>query len=532
MRILYNANIHTLDPHQPHATALAIDDHAAYGGRILAVGTDDFIQAEFAGRAEAQDMQERTLIPGFTDAHLHLRNYAHSLNKVDCVTATRQECLKRVAQKAETLESGVWLLGHGWNQNHWPEGFGTAAELDAVAPQNPVYLTASSLHAVWANTVALKTAGIDRLTPDPPNGEIQRDVEGNPTGILFESAMQLVSDVIPQPSHAENIAAIKVAQEYLWCMGLTGVHDFDRRRSFLALQDLHASGELALRVLKHIPVERLEYALGVGLRSGFGDDLLRIGSVKVFMDGALGPHTAAMFAPYEDEPENRGMLFMDGEELFEHAQQAALGGLGMTVHAIGDRANHETLLAFENLRSFEKQEALPARRHRIEHVQVLDAADLNRLAELDVIASVQPMHATSDMQAVDAYWGGRGEYAYAFSTLLEAGTKLAFGSDAPVESPNPFWGTHAAVTRQRADGTPDAEGWYPGQRLSVLEAMQAYTSGAAYAAGIEDRLGMLKGGYLADLLLLETDPFTCDPSELKDIAPQATMLGGDWVYRS
>ncbi|KAA3644962.1 MAG: amidohydrolase [Chloroflexi bacterium] len=532
MRILYNANIHTLDADQPHATTLAIDDHAPHAGRILAIGTDDFIQAEFSHRSEAEDMQGRTLIPGLTDAHLHLRSYAHSLDKVDCVTQTRQECLDRVAEKAETLEPDVWLLGHGWNQNHWSEGFGTAADLDAAAPQNPVYLSASSLHAAWANSAALKAAGIDNNTPDPPNGEIQRDAEGNPTGILFESAMQLISGVIPQPSHADNVAAIKTAQEHLWPMGLTGVHDFDRRRSFLALQDLHANGDLQLRVLKHIPVERLDYALGVGLRSGFGDDLLRIGSVKVFMDGALGPHTAAMFAPYEDEPDNRGMLFMDGEELFEYAQQAALGGLGMTVHAIGDRANHETLLAFENLRIFEKQEALSARRHRIEHVQVLDAADLNRLADLDVIASVQPIHATSDMQAVDAYWGARGEHAYAFRTLLEAGTQLAFGSDAPVESPNPFWGIHAAVTRQRADGSPGTDGWYPGQRLSVLEAMQAYTSGAAFAAGMEDRLGMLKAGSLADLLVLDTDPFTSDPSELKDIVPQATMLGGDWVYRA
>ena len=531
MRILYNANIHTLNPDEPHATALAIGDHAQYAGRILAIGTDDFIQSEFGGRAEAEDMGGRTLIPGLTDAHLHLRNYAHSLSKVDCVTPTRQECLDRVAQKVQSVEADVWVQGHGWNQNHWSDGFGTVAELDAIAPHNPVYLTASSLHAAWANSAALKIAGIDQNTPDSPNGEIQRDTDGKPTGILFESAMQLVSQVIPQPSHTDHVAAIKSAQEQLWRTGLTGVHDFDRRRSFMALQDLHAAGELGLRVLKHIPVERLEYALGVGLRSGFGDDLLRIGSIKVFMDGALGPHTAAMLVPYEDEPDNSGMLFMDGEELFEHARQAALGGLGMTVHAIGDRANHETLLAFEHLRNFEKQEHLPARRHRIEHVQVLDAADLNRLAELDVIASVQPIHATSDMQAVDAYWGERGQYAYAFRTLLETGAKLAFGSDAPVESPNPFWGVHAAVTRQRADNSPGPEGWHPQQRLSVMEAMQAYTTGAAYAAGMEDRLGILKPGYLADLLALDTDPFTCDPGELKDIVPQSTMLGGDWVYR-
>jgi len=315
-------------------------------------------------------------------------------------------------------------------------------------------------------------------------------------------------------------------------LGLTGVHDFDRRRSFLALQDLHEQGDLQLRVLKHLPVERLEDAIGVGLRSGFGDDMLKIGAVKVFMDGALGPQTAAMFAPYDNEPENRGLLFMDGEELLERAQQAALGGLEMTVHAIGDRANHEVLMAFQQLRAFENQHNLPARRHRIEHVQLLAPADLTRLAKLDLVASVQPLHATSDMHAVDAYWGARGVHAYAFRTLLDHGTRMAFGSDAPVEAPNPFWGIHAAVTRQHADGKPGPDGWYPQQRLTVMEALLAYTTGAAYAAGMEDRQGMLKPGYLADLLILDSDPFACEPGQLKDIVPQGTMLGGDWVYRS
>ena len=532
MRILFNANIHTLDLERPRATALVIDDHPAYAGRILAIGRDQRIKAEFGQRAAAEDMRGSTIIPGLIDAHLHLRNYAHSLDNVNCDTLTRKECLDRVQHKTKTQPPGSWVQGHGWNQNIWPEGYGTSADLDAIAPRHPVYLTGSSLHVAWVNSAALTSAGITRKTPDPPNGKIQRDAENLPTGILFENAMKLVTAVIPQPSHDQHVAAIKRAHQQLWRLGLTGVHDFDRRRSFLALQDLHEQGDLQLRVLKHLPVERLEDAIGVGLRSGFGDDMLKIGAVKVFMDGALGPQTAAMFAPYDNEPENRGLLFMDGEELLERAQQAALGGLEMTVHAIGDRANHEVLMAFQQLRAFENQHNLPARRHRIEHVQLLAPADLTRLAKLDLVASVQPLHATSDMHAVDAYWGARGVHAYAFRTLLDHGTRMAFGSDAPVEAPNPFWGIHAAVTRQHADGKPGPDGWYPQQRLTVMEALLAYTTGAAYAAGMEDRQGMLKPGYLADLLILDSDPFACEPGQLKDIVPQGTMLGGDWVYRS
>jgi predicted amidohydrolase YtcJ len=238
-----------------------------------------------------------------------------------------------------------------------------------------------------------------------------------------------------------------------------------------------------------------------------------------------------MFQPYLGEPENKGILNMDGEGLFEFGRHAADVGLGMTVHAIGDRANHEVLDAYEQLRAYEKEKGLPALRHRIEHVQVLHPDDAPRLAKLNVIASMQPIHATSDMWMADKYWGERASLAYAWRTQLEAGARLAFGSDAPVESPNPFWGIHAAVTRQRADGSPGPEGWHPEQRLTVQEAIEGFTLGAAYAAYAEKRLGKLAEGYLADLIVLEKDPFTCNPVELKDLQSSATMVGGEWVWQ-
>jgi hypothetical protein len=357
-------------------------------------------------------------------------------------------------------------------------------------------------------------------------------MNGEPTGILFENAMQLIGDFVPAPSIEELAHAIQKAQSILWKMGLTGVHDFDRRDCFMALQQLHGDGKLKLRITKNIPVELLDHAYELGLRTGFGDDWLRIGSVKVFMDGALGPRTAAMFQPYLNESENRGILNMDGEELFELGRHAADVGLCMTVHAIGDRANHEVLNAYEQLRAYEKKKGLPALRHRIEHVQVLHPDDAARLGKLNVVASMQPIHATSDMVIADKYWGERSALAYAWRTQLKAGAHLAFGSDAPVESPNPFLGIHAAVTRRRADGSPNTDGWHPEQRLTVQEAIEGYTTGAAYAAYAENRVGKLAEGYLADLIVLEKDPFTCDPEEMKDLQLSATMIDGDWAWQS
>jgi predicted amidohydrolase YtcJ len=450
-----------------------------------------------------------------------------------------EECLRRVEERVRSAKPGEWILGHGWNQNNWHpstsggggEGWPSSSALDRIAPNNPVYLTAKSLHAGWANSAALKRAGITADTPNPANGQLQRDEHGELTGILLETAMGLVSKVIPEPSVEFIAQAIEQAQSLLWRMGLTGVHDFDRRACFMALQQLHARGALKLRVTKSIPLEDLDHAVELGLRTGFGDDWLRTGSVKAFMDGALGPRTAAMFQPYLSEPENRGILTMDAEELFEYGRQAVEVGLSMAVHAIGDRANHEALDAFAQLRRFGRDQGLPPLRHRIEHVQVLHPDDAARLAELGIIASMQPIHATSDMQMADRYWGERAALSYAWRTQLQHGARLTFGSDAPVESPNPFLGLHAAVTRQRADGSPAPEGWYPQQRLSFKEALEAYTLGPAFTTGMETRLGRLCPGYLADLIVLPTNPFEISPSEITELESDATMLGGEWVWQ-
>lgn len=531
--VLYNARIYTLDEQKPVVSAMVIER-----GRILQIGDRSSLISQYEESSTLHDLVGKTIIPGLVDAHIHLQQYALSMQRVDCETSTRDECLERVAAQVNGVPTGEWILGHGWNQNEWPEDFGNAHLLDQIAPGNPVYLTAKSLHAAWVNSIALHEAGITSQTPDPPGGQIQRHPDGSPTGILFETAMSLASDILPDSSDEQVSQAIELAQTELWKMGITGAHDFDGRTCFAVLQQLHAAGKLKLRVTKSIPIESLTQAVELGLRTGFGDDFLRIGSVKAFADGALGPRTAAMLQSYEGEPENRGLLMLDAEELFERGSKAVDNGLSLAVHAIGDSANHEVLQAYQQLRIYERNQVSTNSahrkasylRHRIEHVQIIHPDDISRLAELDVIASMQPIHVTSDFPTADRYWGVRSKSAYAWNSLAEAGTLLAFGSDAPVESPNPFWGLHAAVTRRRADGSPGPQGWYPEQRISLLRALQGFTSGAAYAAGMENRLGKLIPGFLADLLVLDQDIFKIDPEKIRDIRPLGTMIAGDWVY--
>jgi predicted amidohydrolase YtcJ len=523
-KILYNARIVSPDGSLPGITAIVIED-----GKILATGESDKLLDNFLN-CQKHDMGGKFILPGLTDAHIHLQEYGISLQNVDCDARSREECLQRVAEKVDESQPGEWILGHGWDQNIWVDNFGTSAMLDAVAPVNPVYLTDKSLHAGWVNRQALSLAGINSSSTDPENGKIILDEHGEPTGILLEDAMLLVTSIIPQPNVDSLVKILKKTELELWKFGLTGVHDFDRELCFSALQLLHNRGELGLRVLKSFALEDLSHVISNGLKSGHGDDILRFGSLKLFADGALGPHTAAMLSPFVDENENYGILKLDKEKFFEYGSQAVDNGISLAVHAIGDRANHEVLKGFSDLRKYEKMKRYPLLRHRIEHVQLLHPADSKRLAELDLIASMQPIHATSDMEKADKSWGDRCGDAYAWKTQLGNGTRLVFGSDAPVESPNPFRGLYAAVTRRREDGSPGEAGWYPEQRMTISEALHAYTDNPAYAAGMENRLGKIKAGFLADLVVLEKNPFECHPSELFKLRPLATMVAGNWVW--
>jgi predicted amidohydrolase YtcJ len=527
--ILHNATIITQDPQQPTAEALAIAN-----GTIVASGSSDEMLALASSATRVVDLQRSTVIPGLVDAHVHWQMYSESLLQVDLFEVpSREEAVERVAAAAAVAGPGEWILGRGWIQDVWPDrGFPNAAHLDALVPAHPVFLGAKSGHAAWVNSAALRRAGVNRRTPDPPGGVIQRDAAGEPTGLLLETAIELVLSVIPARSVERLSDAMEAAQARVWRMGLTGLHDFDNPSALVAMQVLRERGHLGLRFVKNINQGWIEHAIASGLRWGFGDAWIRMGGLKLFADGALGPRTAAMIDPYEGEPDNRGIMVLDQETMTELVSRASLAGLPATIHAIGDRAVHEVLNVYETVRGLEREHRIPReqRRHRIEHVQVIHPDDRGRLAELGIIASMQPIHATGDWELVERYWGKRGRWAYHFRLQAEQGVPLAFGSDAPVESIDPIAGIHAAVTRRRADGSPGPDGFYPDARMSVAQALAAYTIGPAYAAGLEHTLGRLMPGYLADLVVLDRDPHQEAPDALLDTQVLATMVGGEWRY--
>jgi len=320
------------------------------------------------------------------------------------------------------------------------------------------------------------------------------------------------------------VKALRVAQEHLLAAGLTGVHDVDGAPAFAALQTVHREQALRLRVVKYVRREALPGLLEAGVRTGFGDHRLRLGGLKLYADGALGARTGALFTPYEGEPHNLGVLTLEPEELMSLAQQAVGGGLALAVHAIGDRANRMVLDALEAVRPLN-----PSLRHRVEHAQLLTPEDVGRFQQLNVVASMQPVHAIHDRAMAERYWGARTRCAYAWRTLLETGAVLAFGSDAPIERFDPWVGLYAAVTRRHeVDGAPGPEGWHPEQRLTLPEALHAFTVGAAYAAGMEAEVGRLLPGYLADLLVLNHDIFTLPPEALLETEVRRVMVGGEW----
>jgi len=348
--------------------------------------------------------------------------------------------------------------------------------------------------------------------------------------MLYETAGELVFQHIPHPSIEQIAEQMQATQKIALAAGLTGIHDYDGPKCFAALQTLHERGQLHLRVVKNINDPHIEHAHALGLRWGFGDDWLRIGGLKIFADGALGPRTALMVAPYENAPQNTGIRVTEKETMYQLVSRASLEGLPSTIHAIGDLAVRDVLDVYERVRAEEAQRGVKPsqRRHRIEHVQIIHPDDLDRLAELDVIASMQPIHATSDWQMADAYWGARCRYAYNPRAQLDRGVTVAFGSDSPIDPFEPIPNIYAAVARRRPDAKTDS--WYPENRISVAEAVHGFTLGPAYAAGMEDRLGKLITGYLADLVVLDRDIFTIDTEEILDIEVMGTMVGGNWRH--
>lgn len=525
--VLHNARIYTADAAQPTAEALAVQ-----GERILMVGTSAEVLAAYPD-AERRDAAGQTVVPGFIDAHAHLMGLGMSRLQADLMGATsKAEIVERLQAFAETLPADAWVTGRGWDQNDWPEkAFPTRADLDAAFPDRPVWLERIDGHAAWANTAALRAAGIDaiRSAADPEGGQTIRDAAGEPTGVFIDAAMAFVGAAVPPPTPEVANRALTLALEETARYGLTGVHDAGADTATIGLyrQRIDA-GTFPLRLYAMIDGRghTFDHFCEAGPVLDYGGRLT-VRSVKFYMDGALGSRGAALIESYHDDAENVGLLFKSPEAFTEDVKRALECGFQINTHAIGDRANRVVL---DGYAAAMEQTGRTVGRHRVEHAQILALADIPRFAVLDVIASVQPTHATSDMYwAEDRVGPERVEGAYAWRSLLETGARLALGSDFPVERVDPLLGFYAAVTRQDADGFPP-EGWQPEQALTREEALRGFTLDAAYAAFMEDATGSLTPGKYADFVVLSRDIMTVPAREILEAEVVATYVSGERVY--
>ena len=476
------------------------------------------------------DGEGKTLLPGLIDAHGHVLNYGFSLLRVD-MTGTRaeQEAVQRVADFARANPGLQWIQGRGWNQVLWDSNeFPSAAALEAAGVNVPMWFSRVDGHAGWANRAAMELAGIDASTPDPDGGMILRDSEGRPTGTFVDTAMGLITRNIPQPSMEETKMALRLAMESLARQGLTSVHDAGvGSRNLQAYRELLAEGPLPVRIYVMLSATDAEFAQRLAEGHFLSDDgTLSVRSVKISADGALGSRGAYLNEDYSDQPGHRGLLLHTPERLTQLINQAMTAGFQVNVHAIGDGAN---MIVMDNFEALIQQTGTRAQRHRIEHAQILRFEDILRFNELDVIPSMQATHATSDKNmAQDRIGDVRIHGAYAWRKLLDTGVIIANGSDFPVESPNPFFGLHAAITRQDHNNEPPG-GWFPEERMTHEEALLSFTLDAAYAAHQEDLLGTLEPGKKADFILINEDLFEMDPTGIWDIEVAKTWVGGRLV---
>nr|WP_298131254.1 amidohydrolase family protein [uncultured Pseudoxanthomonas sp.] len=532
VQVVTAARVHTSDPARPVAEAMAWDAQ----GRILAVGSARELQQRYPD-AKRIDASGRTVIPGLIDAHGHVMGLGYALMRADLVDARdKDEVIARLRAFEKQLPPNAWLLGGGWDQNDWPgKTFPSAADLDAAFPERPVWLERVDGHAGWANSAALRAAAAKAPRPldgdwQPEGGRIER-VDGRPSGVFIDAAMALVGAVVPAPDATYRRQALEKATQAAVRNGLTGVHDMGVSRDDLALMKQFADeGRLPLRIEAYADGDSgaLDDLCSTGLYRHAGGRLQMRG-VKLYADGALGSRGAALLEDYSDEPGNRGLLVTEPAAL-ESAMRKARGcGVQVATHAIGDRGNRLVLDAYQRVLG---DAAKTDHRWRIEHAQVVAPEEFPRFAELGVIASMQPTHATSDMPwAQDRLGPVRITGAYAWQRLQGSGVKLALGSDFPVESVDPRRGLHAAVTRQDAHGHPDG-GWRAEERLSTSEALRGFTADAAWAAHDEASVGRLAPGLRADFVILDEDPLAIPGEQLDDLHVRSTWVDGKAVYEA
>ena len=525
--IIVNAKIHSLERPDVQSGGVAI-----LRNRILATGSTRDIQLLRGPKTRAIDAEGRLVLPGFNDAHLHFMSGGFQLSSVDLRDAnTPQEFAERIRDFAANLPGGRWITGGDWDHERWPTATLPTKELiDQFTPDTPVFVNRLDSHMALANSLALKLADVTRDTKDPDGGVVVRDRNGEPSGVLKDAAQNFIWRVFPPRSFDERLAAARAASQYAASLGVTSAQDMSAGADVSVYQTLLDRGELKNRIYAVWPLPRWETLARTGVRAHFGSAMLRTGGLKGFADGSLGSTTALFFDPYTDAP---GTCGIGSDEMFpQDAMLARIrgadrAGLQVLIHAIGDQAN-DTILAFYE--RVEQENGDRDRRFRIEHAQHLRAQDMGRFARDKVIASVQPYHAIDDSRWAEKRIGSeRAQTTYPFRSLLDSGAKLAFGTDWPVAPLNPLLSVYAAVTRRTLDGQ-HAGGWIPEQKISVAEAVSAYTLGSAYAEFQENDKGLIAAGRLADLVILSRDIFTIDPAEIENVKVLMTIMDGQIVY--
>jgi predicted amidohydrolase YtcJ len=521
--VLKNGTIITMDDSVPEAISVAVK-----GEKIVWVGNTADVSKWTGKNTKVLDLNGAFVYPGFIESHAHIVGLGQSRSILDLVgTSTKDAILKMVGDRAKTIAKDAWILGRGWDQNDWPvKEFPTAADLDSVSAGHPVVLERVDGHAIWVNNEVFKRANVTLATKDPDGGKIIRDDKGNPAGVLVDTAAGLVERVMPPPTKQDLLNFTKAALQEAASKGITMIHDAGTSGQALeAFKQLASSSELPVRIYSMISHGSpfAETFLNQG-PANYGP-YLDVRSMKMYMDGALGSRGAALLAPYSDDPKNSGLILVQDNVLMDALQRAKKSGIQVGIHAIGDRANRNVLDAYQKIGS-------KGLRWRIEHVQVLAPSDIPRLSQLEVIASMQPTHATSDGPwATDRLGPERVKGAYAWRSLLDKKTIIAGGSDAPVEEINPLWGFYSAITRQDHQGKPEG-GWHPEQLVTAKEALRMFTMDAAYSAFREKDLGSISVGKLADMVVLPENILTCAPTKLIDMKVRYTITGGKIRYSS
>jgi predicted amidohydrolase YtcJ len=527
-RVFIHGRIWTVNPARPWAEAVAVRD-----GRILAVGTTGEVRDTAGPKTESVDLRGAFVLPGFIDSHVHFVNGGFSLMNIQLRDAsTKDEFIRRIADKAKSLPPGEWILNGDWDhENFRPVELPRKDWIDAVTPLNPVCVNRLDEHMILANSLALKIAGITKATPVPAGGEIVKNpATGEPTGILKDAAMDLVYAKIPEATPAQNRRAIEAAMSYAAAHGVTSVHDVSGEVGLDIYQDLLKEGNLRTRICFYVPVTSLDQVAGMKFKTGFGNEFLKFGGLKGFADGSLGSATAYFFEPFTDNPATSGLLHaqMFPEGVMEtRVRTADRAGLQTAIHAIGDRANAMILDIYERVAA---ADGARDRRFRVEHAQHVRPADIARFGRLGVIASVQPYHLIDDGRWAEKKIGPeRVTWTYPFKSFLDGGVRLAFGSDWPVAPMDPILGIYAAVTRRTLDDRhPD--GWVPEQKISLEEAIKGFTWNGAFAEFAESVKGSLEPGKLADLVVLDRDLFSLRPEELKTANVRMTVCGGRVIF--